>query len=91
MGEVAEQVETLTDLMTEQQVARMFNRSPLTVRVWRKQNGMPYVLIPGDVRHGLRFRYKRLMAWAEATGRASLVDTVWVAKWKGECSNAKRQ
>lgn len=63
-GKFEKDVETLHDLITTEQCARLFKRTPLTVHIWRKDRGLPFVRIPGSGRDPIRFRIKRVVAWA---------------------------
>lgn len=64
-----EDVERIKGLLTTEQVAKVFGKTVLTVLTWRKEEGLPYVVIPGEDRHTIRFRVKRVRAWADKQGR----------------------
>lgn len=57
-------------LMTIDQVADGFSRTPMTIYNWRslEENALPYVRIPGIARDAIRFDRQAVAAWAEARG-----------------------
>jgi hypothetical protein len=43
----------------------MFAReSEMTIQLWRKNNGMPFIRIPGVAREGIRFLFEDVEQWA---------------------------
>jgi hypothetical protein len=65
IADAPETVEELKGLMTTAQVADLFGKSPLTITLWRKEKGLPYVRIPGDGRDTIRFHEGRVKKWAK--------------------------
>lgn len=49
-------------------LCRLFKRSSLTIGLWRKHEGLPYILLPGDARDAIRFVRTDVVAWAKRTG-----------------------
>lgn len=65
----AENIEVLEDLVGVARLELLFHRSGQTIDLWRKQEGLPYVLIPGGDRAVVRFREERVLEWARANGK----------------------
>ena len=61
-------VTILGNLLTVTSIKRLFDRTDVTLYVWRKQRGMPYVKIPGDRKPGIRFDVEAVCAWADDNG-----------------------
>lgn len=55
----------LTGYLTATEVAKLFDRSVLTVMAWRDHKGLPYVIIPAE-RACIRFELSDMVAWANA-------------------------
>jgi hypothetical protein len=62
-------VRVLSDLVTYKSIMALFGRSLVTVRMWHKYEGMPYVRIPGDGRDSIRFDIKEVKKWAKKNGK----------------------
>lgn len=54
----------LSALWTTQDVARLFDVTPMTVHLWRLNRGLPTVVIPGTLRNAVRFEREAVLAWA---------------------------
>ncbi len=63
------QVEVLDEFVTSGFLARLFGRTPLTIKNWRRYKDLPYVLIPGDASPTIRFRLEEVIEWADALGK----------------------
>ena len=59
----------LGDLLTSRDVAALFDRTELTVLLWRRSHNLPYVRIKGNRRDTIRYRRSDLRAWAEKNDR----------------------
>lgn len=63
----AERKENFTveaDLLESQEVEALFGRKWLTLLNWRKERGMPYVLVPTQGKRVVRYRLNPVLAWA---------------------------
>lgn len=68
-----EQETVMKNLVTTHQLARMFRRAPITVMLWKRNEGLPYVSIPGDNRPAIRYDMDQVTAWANRTGKRIFV------------------
>jgi hypothetical protein len=58
----------IEDLLTSEDLCRIFRKTPLTIINWRK-GGMPTVIIRGSKRNTIRFRRNDVMKWAQENGK----------------------
>jgi len=63
-----QQLIDLSRMLNTEQVAVMFNRSQLTIQLWRKNKSLPYIRITGAKRDTIRYDEKALREWAQTTG-----------------------
>lgn len=56
---------TLDALSTTQDLCRMFERTPMTIHLWRKHKDLPAIVIPGESRPTIRFVIGDVLAWAK--------------------------
>lgn len=68
-----EQETVMKNLVTARQLARIFRRAPITVMLWKRNEGLPYVSIPGDERPAIRYDMDQVTAWANRTGKRLFV------------------
>ena len=54
------------DYVTEGVLQKLFGKSSITLELWRKNKGLPFVVIPGDGRPAIRFVLADVLAWAKA-------------------------
>lgn len=54
----------LVGLRTTNQLCAVFNRSWQTINHWRKFEGLPYILVPGDIRPSIRYDWAEVQTWA---------------------------
>ena len=57
------------NLLTTSDLCKLFKRGWLTILIWRRDKGLPYVRIPGHKRDTIRFDRKAVLKWAQQTGR----------------------
>ncbi len=57
-----------TSLLTVPDLTRMFGVTPMTIHNWRKDRGLPAVVIPGYARPTIRFQLPAVIAWARREG-----------------------
>lgn len=62
---VPESCEVRTDFVTTGYLMRLFGRAEPTLYLWRRERGLPYVLIPGDDRAVVRYDLRKVLAWAK--------------------------
>lgn len=55
----------LQDLWTTNDLCRLFNRTAMTITLWRRHKNLPTIIIPGGLRPNVRFRPKDVLKWAE--------------------------
>jgi len=55
----------LQSLLNTRDLAKMFDRSSLTIHLWKKKFGLPYIRIPGAGRDTIRYDKKAVKAWAK--------------------------
>lgn len=63
-----ERYRILDNLLTEEDLSRLFRRSKLTIMLWRK-DGLPYVRIKGSHRDTIRFERTEVMVWARKNNK----------------------
>lgn len=56
------------NLLTAGQMVRLFKVTELTLRRWRKDHGLPHVIIPGDGKDNIRYDLEEVKRWARDTG-----------------------
>ena len=66
-------VEILEGLVTTQYLCKLFQRSPLTIFMWRSREGLPYVRVPGAARDTIRYRLEAVLEWARGKGKRTHV------------------
>ena len=59
-----ERVEILNDMLTTADLMSAFDRSEITISIWRARKGLPYVRIKGTSRDTIRYRKAEVLAWA---------------------------
>ena len=61
---------TLDQLMTAGQVRQSFQKpiSAMTLHLWRRNKGLPTIVIPGDSRPAIRFLPAQVAEWARGEG-----------------------
>lgn len=59
----------LNELLTTSDVCHMFNRSEMTIWLWRKNLNMPYIVIPGTERQTIRYDKDEVTTWAKKQGK----------------------
>tara|TARA_R110000744_G_scaffold29871_5_gene70988 strand:+ start:1345 stop:1608 length:264 start_codon:yes stop_codon:yes gene_type:complete len=59
-------IEVMKDLFSLQDMARLFNRTELTVHIWKTKRDMPHIVIPGTTHPAIRFRLPKVVKWAAA-------------------------
>lgn len=59
----------ISTLMTHSDVCRLFRKSELTIMLWRQNDGLPAIRIPGESRDTLRYERNAVMSWAKAKGK----------------------
>ncbi len=59
----------LENLLTTNDLCNLFRRSLMTILIWRKNKGLPYIRIPGSKRDTIRFDQEAVLEWAQRTGR----------------------
>lgn len=57
--------ETRKDLVTTGYLLRLFDRAEPTLYLWRRERGLPYIVIPGDDRPVIRYDLRKVIAWAK--------------------------
>jgi len=67
-------VAELGKLCTVEDMCRMFRRTKLTILAWRAKEGMPYIAIPGNKRHIVRFDLEAVRRWACANEKKIYAD-----------------
>lgn len=60
--------EQLNSMLTTADLCRMFQKTPMTIHLWRKNKGLPAVVIPGGKRPTVRFVAKDVIRWAKKNG-----------------------
>lgn len=63
------QVEVIGGFLTSQDLIDSFGIADLTLIAWRKEQDLPYVLIPGRKRGAIRYRRPRVIKWAKQHGK----------------------
>jgi phage terminase Nu1 subunit (DNA packaging protein) len=58
----------LSSLLNTAEVAKLFNRSQLTIQLWRKHKQLPYIRIRGARRDTIRYDLNAVRKWAVDTG-----------------------
>jgi len=56
------------ELWTTRDLAVLFNRTPMTIYLWRRDRGLPAVVIKGAARPAVRFIPADVRAWASRNG-----------------------
>jgi len=75
----------LSKLLTTQDICRMFARqSEMTIQLWRKNDGMPIIKIPGIARNTIRFDFEAVEKWAKKVNKRIYWVPEWVEKERGE-------
>lgn len=69
MIDVKENVTVIDNQLTTADLMAMFNRSGLTIMVWRKSRGLPYIRITGAVRDTIRYDKVAVLRWARKHGK----------------------
>lgn len=59
----------LNDLVDVNYLQKMFRRSDLSILLWRRKDGLPFVIIPGGGRDTIRFSLPEVVAWAREKGK----------------------
>ncbi len=59
----------LRGLITTADVARLFDRTPQSVKLWVKLHGLPHIRIPGERRDTIRYELPAILGWAKRNGR----------------------
>jgi hypothetical protein len=54
----------VAELVDTSYLCRVFNRSDLTVQLWRQNKGLPHVVIKGDKRDAIRYYLPEVTEWA---------------------------
>ena len=54
--------------ITTSDVSRILDRSPMMIRNYRVKHGMPHQIIPGGIKHPVRFDCAAVVSWAERRG-----------------------
>lgn len=70
MSELEKQqlLKQLAKLWTVQDLKRYLNKSHMTIHNWRRERGLPYIEIKGDIRSTIRFVPREVKAWARKNG-----------------------
>lgn len=63
----------MKNMLTLDQVCRMFNKSTTTIYLWRKHRAMPSISMPTQA-SPLLFDEAEIRAWAKKTGKAIIND-----------------
>lgn len=63
----------IENMLTLDQVCRMFNKSTTTIYLWRKHRAMPSIRMPTQA-SPLLFDETEIRAWAKKTGKAIQAD-----------------
>lgn len=56
-------------LLTIRDLERILGRTELTIQHYRRSEGLPCIVIPGDARPTVRFRRSEVLAWARERGK----------------------
>jgi hypothetical protein len=67
--EKQELLKLISKLWTVQELKRRMNKSNMTIHNWRRERGLPYIEIKGDVRSTIRFVPNEVRAWARKHGQ----------------------
>lgn len=59
----------LADLVATGYLAKLFRRTELTITLWRSNEDLPFVVIPGDDRPAIRFELPLVRDWARQRGK----------------------
>jgi len=59
-----ENITVLSSFMTGNQMRRLFGRTAMTLYIWRRDKGLPYILIPGEGKPSIRFDLDAVLSWA---------------------------
>jgi hypothetical protein len=62
----------MDDLLTTADLMRMFDICNMTVFNWRKEHGLPFIVIPGHARHIIRYEKNKVLKWASENGKEIL-------------------
>jgi hypothetical protein len=57
------------DFVTENYACHLFHVSKPGLELWKREYGLPHVVIPGDKRAAVRYDLNELLRWAEEYGR----------------------
>ena len=82
----------LNRLLTTRDMCRMFARdSEMTIQLWRKNDGMPFKLIPGEARANVRFVFEDVEAWAKKRGKRIFWWPKFIEKERGKLEKPIRK
>lgn len=56
----------LSSLWTTADLCRLFDRTPMTITLWRRNKNLPTITIPGGLKPTVRFVPADVLAWAKA-------------------------
>ena len=59
----------LQELLSTKDLCRLFNRTPMTIYLWRMNLGLPFISIPGVEKAPVRFDLEKVSEWAEEKGK----------------------
>lgn len=67
---IVRQLTTMFDnLLTSDDLCKMFRKTPLTIINWRKYYNLPVLLIPGNKKSAVRFDKDAVVKWANDRGK----------------------
>ena len=56
---------TLENCITINQAKQLFRRTEMTIYLWRRDKGMPYIQLPGGKLKSVRFDVDKILKWAK--------------------------
>ena len=59
----------LDGLLNTQDLMRAFDKSAMTIFLWRTRKGLPHVIVRGDSRPTIRYRKPDVIDWAHRNGK----------------------
>ncbi len=62
--------EALTDnLLTTENLCRLFKRGEMTIYLWRRNKNLPFVQVGGGNRPLIRFKKREILRWAKVNNK----------------------